>query len=382
MKKSKNPTIYEIVEDYLSKKYDLRYNSISLALEITLKNKNDWNECNENTLWLELQKQRIKIPINHLLAILKSDFVKKFNPIIDYFNNLPKWNGKIDYIKKFSEYIILDEDEDKNQFEYHFKKWCVRVVKCAIENDYFNKQAFILTDDGLGQNIGKTSWCRFLCPEKLSDYIAQDIPDQEKDARLLFAKNFLVNLDELASLSRKEINKLKSYFTLNKINERLPYDRKNSILTRISSFIGSTNMSTFLHDETGSVRWLCFIIKSINWSYKNEFEIDNLWSQAYTLLKHTNFNYDFSNEDMKLNEIRNQKFQISSTEKELIMKYFEVPTDLINSEFLTASDIIQIINTKTIGVRLNNVAVGKALKSIGFTRAKHKGQYGYWVTIK
>lgn len=382
MKKSKNPTIYEIVEDYLSKKYDLRYNSISLTLEISLKNKNDWNEVNENSLWLELQKQRIKIPINHLLAVLKSDFVNKYNPVLDYFDNLPKWDGDIDYIKKFSEYVILEENEDKSQFEYHFKKWCIRSVKCATDKDYFNKQAFILTDDGLGQNIGKTSWCRFLCPEKLSNYIAQDIPDQEKDARLLFAKNFLINLDELASLSRKEINKLKSYFSLDKINERLPYDRKNSILPRISNFIGSTNMSTFLHDETGSVRWLCFIVKSINWSYKNEFIIDNLWAQAYTILKKSNFDYDLSKEDINQNEIRNQKFQFSSTEKELIMTYFEVPTDHINSEFLTASDIIQRINAKTIGFRLNNVAVGKALKSLGFQRVKQNNSYGYLVVTK
>ena len=96
----------------------------------------------------------------------------------------------------------------------------------------------------------------------------------DKDARILLCKNFLINLDELSSLAKKEINTLKSYFSKDQINERLPYDRKNTILPRISSFIGSTNRDTFLDDETGSVRWLCFQITGINWNYRQEINID------------------------------------------------------------------------------------------------------------
>lgn len=75
----------------------------------------------------------------------------------------------------------------------------------------------------------------------------------------------------------KIINHLKPYFSKDSINERLPYDRKNFVIPRITSFIGSTNMSTFLQDETGSVRWLCFVVKSINRNYKTEFNIDNFF---------------------------------------------------------------------------------------------------------
>lgn len=375
-------TIFHITENYLNENYDLRFNSIALEIELSKKNENKWISCNENSLWLELQKKSIKIPLNSLLAILKSDAIQKYNPIVEYFNSLPEWNQESDYITEFSRYVILDDHEDKEQFEYHFKKWCVRAVKCATIEDYFNKQAFVLTDDGLGQNIGKSSYCRFLCPPPLSNYFAEDMGD-DKDSRILLCKNFLINLDELAALSKKEINQLKSYFSKSQINDRLPYDRKNSIIPRIASFIGSTNMSTFLQDETGSVRWLCFVIKSINWNYKKEFDINKLWAQALHLANDKSFEETLSFEDIRLNELRNDKFQIVSPEKDLANKFFSIAVNMIDSEFMTSTDILNHINLwSSSGIRLNSISMGKALKSIGHKRTKHNGIYGYWVVKK
>lgn len=204
----------------------------------------------------------------------------------------------------------------------------------------------------------------------------------DKDARILLCKNFLINLDELAALSRKEINQLKAYFSKAQINERLPYDRKNSIIQRVASFIGSTNMSTFLQDETGSVRWLCFIVKKIDWSYKKEFDINNLWSQAYYLAKDDSFDETLSIEDIRQNEIRNEKFQIVSPEREMIHKYFEIPANIENAEFLTSTDILHHITLHTSGIRLSNINIGKAMKSLGYTRSKHNQVYGYWIKKK
>ena len=110
------------------------------------------------------------------------------------------------YIAQYANNITLGKEEDHEQFIYHFKKWCIRAVKCTTIDGYFNKQAFILTDDGKAQNMEKSTWCRNLCPEALKNYIAEDMGVSDKDSRLLLCKNFLINLDELAALARKEIN--------------------------------------------------------------------------------------------------------------------------------------------------------------------------------
>lgn len=372
-------TVFHVTESYLNKHYDLRYNMISLDIEISEKDKAEFSSCNENSLWLELQKKSIKISINALVAILKSDFIPTYNPITSYFDNLPKWKGEIDYITKYSQYVRLSATENKEQFEYHFKKWCVRAVKCASIPNYFNKQAFIITDDGLGQNIGKSSWCRFLCPSELSNYLGEDLKD-DKDSLILLCKNFLINLDELDALSRKEVNHLKSYFSKAQINERLPYDRKNSIIQRVASFIGSTNMTTFLHDETGSVRWLCFVVTGIDWNYKNNFNVDNLWAQAVALANDPRYDETMTVEDIAENERRNDKFQIVSPERDMIHKFFDKSTDLDTGEFMTSTEILNYINLHiSSGIRMSSVGIGKALKALRYKRQKNEGVYGYWV---
>ncbi len=367
-------TIFHITEDYLNIYYKFRYNTIGLDIEICKKGSNNWESLNENNLYLELQKKGIKISVNNLIAILKSDFVPKYNPLQNYFENLPKWDGKTDYIGNLANYVY---PLDRENFNKHFKKWCVRAVKCALIDRYFNKQAFVLVHKA--QNSGKSSFCRFLVPECLSQYLAEDISN-DKDARILLCKNFIINLDELSSLAKKEINTLKSYFSKDQINERLPYDRKNSILPRICSFIGSTNRDTFLNDDTGSVRWLCFQITGINWNYRQEFNVDLLWSQAYALANDESFDAEMTREEIEENEQRNQKYQILSTEQELIASNYKIAKEN-EGKFVTATDVL--LRLSTLGVRISAVQIGKAFNALGFQRTKHKKKqtYGYWVKV-
>ncbi|MRM85866.1 toprim domain-containing protein [Riemerella anatipestifer] len=373
-KKDTQNTIFHITEEYLSTYYKFRYNTIALDIEYCKKTTHEWKSLNENSLYLELQKKGIKISINNLIAILKSEFVPHYNPIQEYFENLPKWDGKTDYISNLANYVY---PLDREKFNHHFKKWAVRTVKCALLERYFNKQAFVLVHKA--QNSGKSSFCRFLCPPELSQYLAEDISN-DKDARILLCKNFLINLDELSSLAKKKINTLKSYFSKDQINERLPYDRKNSILPRICSFIGSTNRDTFLDDETGSVRWLCFQITGINWNYRQECNIDLFWSQAYALAFDNNFNSEMTLEEIQDNEDRNKKYQILSTEQELIASNYK-PAQENEGVFVTSTDVL--IRLSELGVRLSSVQIGKAFNALGFERKKHKTKqtYGYWVKV-
>lgn len=373
-KKDYVPNIFDITERYLSERYVFRYNEIALELEYKHKKEVQFKSINENSLYIELQKKGIKISINNLLAILRSEYVQNFNPIRDYFLALPKWDEQL-HIQKLTSYVTTF---DKKQFEYHFLKWCVRTVKCVFEDDYFNKQALVLVHKG--QSSGKSTFCRFMCPPSLSGYIAEDLSN-DKDARILLAKNFLINLDELAVLSKKEINQLKSYFSKTVINERLPYDRKNSILPRVCSFIGSTNMATFLNDETGSVRWLCFELTSpINFAYKTEIDINKVWAQAYALAN-SDFDCELSFMDVQENEKRNSKYTTLSPEHEVISKYFRIPSteNESNSHFMTSSDILHYLSIKY--QRLNHISIGKAMTSLGFERIKDKERqvYGYQV---
>jgi predicted P-loop ATPase len=377
-----DPTIFHQAESYLSKKYDLRLDVIANEIEVSVKGENNWYELNDDQLYVEMQKKHIKISIGNLRSILLSDFIPKFNPFQDYFEKLSLWNGKTDYIKQFCDYVELEVGEDKQQFVYHFKKWFVRSVKCSTIDGYYNKQAFVLSDDAKGQNIGKTTFIRFIIPKILKKYYCENLPE-DKDALKRLGQNMIINLDELATLSKTDINKLKAMFSYDNVKTRLPYGKKDIIIPRVANFIGSTNMSTFLVDESGSVRWLCFVVKKINFAYSKEFNIDNLWSQALTLSKDENFKEELTPEDIKINEKRNDKFQTLGPERELIPKYFEIPTSSDVSEFMNATEIMGYIQSWAIGlIKLNREAVGRSLPKCGFIRVKHKGYFGYWVIKK
>lgn len=384
--KEAKQTIFHIAEKYLSAHYRIRYNSIKLELQCQLIGNSfslprveswggaAWKKINENSLFIEIQKSGINISIDKLVAILKSDYTPEYNPVTTYFKNLHPWdNSQPDYIAKLASFIKAKE---QSQFEYHFKKWLVRCVKCATISDYFNKQAFILVSPK--QNDGKSTFCRFLCPPALKDYIAEDITN-DKDARILLCRNFLINLDELAVLSKQEINSLKAFFSKTQINERLPYDRTNSIIPRIANFIGSTNQDEFLSDETGSVRWLCFTIHGIDFNYSKEIDINRVWAQALCLANDGSFQSEFSREDIEENERRNKDFQIVSVERELIRKAFRKPVGDEQGIFLSATEIMQhIVSTEIIPHKtLSQVAIGRGLKQEGFERLKMNGYYGY-----
>jgi predicted P-loop ATPase len=379
---SEKITVFHRAEKYLNTSYHLRFNEISLQIECRGRNNKEWQICNEDSIWIELQKQDIKVSQSGFKSLLKSDFVPRYNPFVEYYESLPRWyRGGRDYIKEFASYVKLIKESEREQFEIQFKKWCVRTVKCAIYPSYFNKQAFVLTDDGRGQNIGKSTYLRFLCPPELSDYFAEDINGSDKDSRILLCKNLIINLDELAALSRKDINQLKSLFSKDKINERLPYDSKNSIIPRTASFVGSTNMSTFLHDETGSVRWLCFGVNSIDWTYKKNFDINNLWMQAYALSQDKSYVAEMTHQDIVENELRNDKYQFLTAERELLHKYFE-PSTKEDGQFMTPSDIAKYMNIHAMGVKVNHINIGKALSSMNYQRVKYNGIYGYYVKTK
>lgn len=368
-----NYTIFHATEKFLTKNYDLRFNIVKLELEISEKGKNDFGTMNENDMFIKLNKSGVRVGMDKLIAILKSSFVQKFNPIHEYFKSLQKWDGKTDHIQELCDFVKCDEHKE---FSIQFAKWLMRCVRCALVEGYYNKQAFILVHSQ--QNSGKSTFCRFLVPNELKEYSAENISD-DKDSRIALAKNFLINLDELSSLAKHEINSLKSLFSKDLINERLPYDRKNSIIHRVASFIGSTNMAEFLTDETGSVRWLCFEIKSIDWKYAKIIDINKVWSQAFWMIKE-GLESDMNKHDIEENEKRNAKFQQLSSEAEIIPQFLKPAAENdFAAVFLTSTEILMYFLSFT-SIRLNKVMIGRAMPLCGFLRQKESktDRYGYW----
>jgi len=368
------------VQQVLNGWYDLRFNEITGIVEGRKKDETDYKILNESNLFIQLLSNGYRISLTNLCALLNSEFVRPYNPFKEYFDSLPSWDPEDrDFIEDLANHV---EALDQSQFNLHFKKMLVRTIACAIDDHTFNKHAFILVSRA--QNTGKSTFCRYLCPDTLNDYFTETIPG-DKDGLISLCENFIINLDELSTLSRFELNHLKSLFSKDRIRVRHPFARKSQTDPRRASFVGSTNEDTFLTDTTGSVRWLCFEIQRIAWEYK-EIPIDNVWSQAFALYK-SGFDYRLSASEIQENTIRNQQFQHIPTEYDYILKYLEPGKELDGDQFQTASDIrAHIVAKSDYKADLkSSEKVGKTLIQLGFNRvskrtenSKHP-QWGYIV---
>jgi predicted P-loop ATPase len=386
---SKNISDFEKVENFITERYDIRNNIVSNKIECRVKNSNsnDFKELNENNVFRELQKNFINFSINKLKSLLGSDFVEEYNPFIHYFENLPSYQPSVepDYILKLTSYIPV---KDKVRFETQFKKMLVRCVACSLHN-VINKQAFVLVHDQ--QNSGKTTFLRWLNPPALKQYIAENI-NTDKDSLIAMCTNFMINMDELATLNKAEISALKSIMSKDVFKGRLPYGAREVNLTRRANIVGSTNNTEFLSDETGSVRWLCFeLADKLNFDYKIHIDINSIWAQAYYLYK-SGFKYELTSSEIAENETVNANHRIITTEQELIQATFNPSSkNALGSIFKCATEIKIILAEKYPTEKLSNLNnIGKALKVLGFqkessSKSEANKPYqikGYYVTFK
>lgn len=360
------------VEQFILKKYEIFFNVVANKFEYREHGKTDFSELNIDNIYRELQKAHLTYSLPNLKSLMRSDFIPKKNVIEEYFKNLPAHDGE-DHISKLASFIKINElnknINEQKRFKVQFKKMLIRSIACSLEMD-FNKQCFTLV--GPKQNLGKSTFLRWLCPPKLSDYLAENI-GTSKDDLIALTENFIVNIDELSTLSKYDINALKSVMSKDRVKVRLPYDERAGLYQRRCNFVASTNRMEFLNDETGSVRWICFWIEDIDWNYKKEIDINKVWAQAYNELQTTTFKYQLTPEEIEENEQANKTFLIRSPEMELIQKFMIPKTKAdFNQDksivFKTATEIQHDLSLKSLTIKLNPINIGKSLKMLGFTQ--------------
>jgi predicted P-loop ATPase len=378
--KNKGTKIAQI-EAHLAERYNLRYNVIKNAVEAQAVDGGKWFDIDERFA------KRIEAKLLHtgltgvekVLNVVLAN-VPEFDPVTDYLKRLPRWDGTSNHIGRLSSFVNVDK-EGRAWFDLMFKKHLVRLLACATGRIPFNKQCLVLVS---GQNDGKTSFLRYLCPPEWQEYYTEDIDFENKDGLVALARNLFINLDELRNLSKGDINKVKSYLSKDTVKARLPFDRRETKLNRRATFFGSTNNPEFLTDETGNVRWLVFEIQGIMHDnggpngYGANVDLAQVYAQAFALMQSPLFNFQLTKEEIEFSERINAAHTITLPEYELFVKHYDESL----TEFRTATDIKQHLETVT-GQRLNAVQVGKALRKARVPRVsrKVKGQvvHGYLV---
>jgi hypothetical protein len=383
---------YTEMVGYIQKHHDFRLDEVGNELETKIKSAKAWQVLNENNLLHELRAAGHKISDTVLMSLLGSDFVPKFDPFLTYFKALPAHDpAKGSPIDRMAAFVTLkDEERDRDWFNRMYRKMLVRVAAAATCRIQFNKQCFVLKSD---QNDGKSTWIRHHCPPALAKYRADWTRDEvsDKDGRFALAQNFMINLDELATFGKSNIEQTKALMSLDSIKDRPPYGKRPIRFPRRASFFGSTNKDEFLTDESGSVRWLVFEIAGIQHDnggpngYGEKVDINDVWAEAWYLLNQGEIEPMMSREDVVKSEARNKVFQVPTPEMELVGQHLKkTNSEEEKAEFLTVTEITNHLAGLTF-LKLNKNFVGAALKHMGwekvarFDKAKNFQVIGYWV---
>ncbi|MDI1234962.1 MAG: VapE family protein [bacterium] len=388
-RQNENEPLITKIERFISSNYELRFDEVRNVLEVKSTTANDEfkkDEKFEANLTVNLLRQGFKGVKNNVSALLSSNYIKSYHPVREYFNNLYAWDGK-DRISELCACIEVMPKEYQNTFQIQLKKHLLRCIASAFVPGFFNKQCFVIV--GKGQSMGKTSFIRYLVPEKLKSYSTDAVLEwKDKDANIALCSNWMINMDELANLNKDDTNSLKATLSRNVIKLRRPYDKIDSEIPRLANFFGSTNDVQFLTDLTGNVRWVCFRISKIDWKYSS-IDIDQLWSQILDCYKKGE-SFQMSKEELVENDQRNHAFMVSNPEMEAIQSYL-IPgeKDIVNKtlnqkpEFKTATELMKLINEKGFYFKQSR-NFGKALQALEFTSvveryaSKPHPVYGYW----
>jgi hypothetical protein len=399
LRKKKRKNQVDAIEAYISEHYDLRFNTVTSKLEIRRKatepilvppthdptcpaspvarhdfpvTRQDFyplTDYYENSLLREILKSNLKCSAALLRSILYSDFSTFYDPFRDYFLHLPLWDGQTDYIRQLAETVQSTAQELWCQC---FKKWLVASVAAVLDKETVNHTAIILSG---GQGIGKTTWLLNLCPPGLTDYIfSGTINPNNKDTLIHLSECIFINMDELENMNRTEIGAFKEIITKSAIRMRRAYGHHIEAFTRRASFMGSVNSSQFLTDSTGSRRFLCFEILSID--YRHTIDLPMVYAQAYDLFQQ-GFKFYFDKDEIRAISESNEQFQINTVEEELLLTYFQkVPLNEATT-FLSAAQILNRITERThINIATSAGAVirlGRALKKCNFEKRKSHG---------
>lgn len=233
----------------------------------------------------------IKNNFNRHLGFLNKNLVEeavnevcdnnKYNPIVDYLNSL-KWDG-IKRIETMFHDWLGSEDHDLNR-RYSIL-WMFAAVKRVFEPGCKFDNILILYGK---QGDGKTEFFKRLGKDWNT---SNRINLSNKDYINRLNKNWIIIMDELASLNKKEMDEVKSFFSNQDDDDRLAFARENKKYYRHCIFCGTTNSKGILRDLDDMYERRFWIIqthaKSDTYVFDNftEEEVDKLWAEAVHMYK-------------------------------------------------------------------------------------------------
>lgn len=243
----------------------------------------------------------------------------RYNPVLELIDG-GAWD-KHDYFGDLVNILHIKQDDVLSQTLLY--KWLVQsyqMLKNDIKNAYGADGMLVLQGP---QGIGKTSFVR--CIGIRPDFVklGQYLDTKDKDTFRRCTSAWIVELGEIETTLKSDIERLKAFITAEKDEYRLPYGRADQTIARRTSLIGTCNSERFLIDPTGSRRFWTLPVDEIDLDKLNDFDAVQLWRQVKIMCADCPNDFRLTKEERRQLEARNCQHEKPLKSQEEIEDIFD-----------------------------------------------------------
>ena len=237
----------------------------------------EWTDRDDAQLRTYLRRYYIEFANKNLTDDMTNSYSDKhsFHPVKDYFNNLPKWDGKKRAEELFIKFLRVDDTPFAREVTMN---WLTAAIARIFHPGCRYQTALVLHGS---QKIGKS-----YIIERLGGKWYSEIIDNVDDPHAVDAirNTWIGEFKEMASMRKAELNAIKSFIERAADNRRAAYDRRSKRIFRHCIFAITVNDDHFLIDMTGNRRYLILHCNSPKFSYVTGLTddyISQVWAEAY-----------------------------------------------------------------------------------------------------
>ena len=374
------------VELFLRENYLFRRNVLNGKVEFATKpaegQQEVWKKLTPsalNSIVIRAKREQVcekGSPKTDIVEFVNSDEVDRFDPIADYLEKLPQWDGENHVAKLFNRLPGVD-----SELTSYLATWLRSVVVHWLQMDTLHGNECVPTLIG-AQGCGKTTFVVRLLPPHLREYYLDHLNLSNKfDKEMALTNNLLVNLDELDAIRPSQHSALKQTLSKNKVNGRPIYGSSQEDRPRYASFVATTNNPHPLTDATGSRRYICLTIPDGKYiDNSSEIDYDQLYAQVLYELRVQKSHYWFDNNEVERIQQLNQNYLAQKDIADIIGICFRKPEPGEQPQSMNCERLLQIITKEYPSVKATHgtkVYLGKAMRALGFesTDCGHVAHY-------
>ena len=379
-----------VAEQFLHDNYLFRRNVLNGKVEfvtLPIKGEPQYRELTPEALMSIIIRARKELaaekcnPKTDIQDLLRSEEVRAYDPIREFLNGLPQWDGQNHVARLFSRLPGLSTEQ-----HHYLAIWLRSAVAHWLQMDMLHGNECVPTLIG-AQGCGKTTFVRRLLPPQLREYYLDHLNLSNKfDKEMALTNNLLVNLDELDAIRISQHAVLKQALSKNKVNGRPIFGRTQADRPRYASFVATTNNPHPLTDATGSRRFICLTIPN-GQMIDNSGDIDylQLYAQVLHELRELKAPYWFNNDEVARIQELNLDYMAQKDMTEMIDVCFLKPKDDEAGQMMSNTEILSILTREF--PSLKNLAgvkikLGLAMKQLGFEQSHPHNVAHYKVVPK